>query len=361
MCITILADHSNYKPLDFAVIGHQDSWQNIKMLLNGMRSIDKGSLSIEKIKDIYSFIPPRSIFKMNVRSKTGAGINGAYIETFIDPDKLDAMHLRGNIKKVSDAIYTAQKLNAKIVTLGGFTSIVLEGNFNAFETSKTKLTTGNTLTSAYILKGIEKVTYEHNIHLSDSNILIIGATGDIGMACANYLKSKVKQLLLCARNKKRLEEYANELTEQSISVRHSTTLNELISEADIIISAASSNDIVIQNSKKPVIICDAGYPKNLEQKIEKETGVFLFHGGMGHLQFGYDFDPDYRKYFYNYPAPDIAHGCILEAVVLAFENKLENYSVGKGNISNHKIEEIYKMSLKHGLDVAPFYNAQGLW
>ncbi|WP_242117371.1 hypothetical protein [Aestuariivivens sediminicola] len=355
-----MTDHSHNRPLDFAVIGHQDSWQNIHRLVNGMRSNDKVSLSMENIKDIYSYIPPRSIFKMNVRSKTGAEIKGAYIETFINPDELDTKYLRGNIKKVNEAIYTAQKLNAKIVALGGFTSIVLEGNFNAFETSHTKLTTGNTLTSAYILKGIENVISKQNIKLSDCNILIIGATGDIGMACANYLKTKVRQLLLCARNKKRLEAYSSTLTKQNFNVKHSTLLNELIVDADIIISVASSNDIVIQNCKKPVIICDAGYPKNLDQKIGKESNVFLFHGGMGQIQFGYDFNPDYKSHFYNYPAPDIAHGCILEAVILAFENKLENYSLGKGNISNYKIEEIYQMALKHGLNVAPFYNAQGL-
>lgn len=356
-----MSEISNHESLDFAVLGHQDSWPNIEMFINGMRSSDKGSLSIEKIKDIFCFIPPRSIFKMKVRSKTGAEINGVYIETFIDPEKLTPEYLRTNIKKVTDAISVAQKLNAKIIALGGFTSIVLEGNFNAFETTESKLTTGNSLTSAYILKGIEKAAQQLNIDFSECSILIIGATGDIGMACTNYLKSRAKQLLLCARNKKRLEIFSNELLEQNVSIKYSTELNELISKADIIISVASSKNIEISNCKNKVIICDAGYPKNLEQKTETRDGVSLFHGGMGQIQYGYDFNPDYTDYFYKYPSPYIGHGCVLEAIVLAFENKFENYSTGKGIIKHSKIDDIYEMSLKHGLALAPFYNAQGLW
>ena len=57
----------------------------------------------------------------------------------------------------------------------------------------------------------------------------------------------------------------------------------------------------------------------------------------------------------------LSHGCILEAMVLAFENRFETYSSGKGNITIDKMEEIYSLSLKHGINIAPFYNAKGLW
>ena len=354
-------ENQNPEQLDFAVIGHQDSWPNIEAFINGMRSSNVGNLSLEQIKNTFCFIPPRSIFKMKVRSKTGSLINGVYIETFIDPDKLGPQFLRANIKKVNEAIAVAQSLNAKIIALGGFTSIVLEGNLSAFNTTESKITTGNSLTSAYILKGIKKASEKFNIELKVSNVLIIGATGDIGMACTNYLKGSEKSLLLCARNKRRLENFSSEISEDGYKVKYNTDLYQLISQADIIISAASSNEIEIENYKKPVIICDAGYPKNLELKIDEKDGISLFHGGMGQICYGYDFNPDYTKHFYRYPSPHIGHGCILEAIVLAFENKFENYSSGKGNISKRKIDEIYAMSVKHGLELAPFYNSKGLW
>ncbi len=347
--------------IDFAAIGHQDSWQNISAFVNSIRTAGQGKLSCEKIKNIFSFIPSRELFKVKVRSKTGTEINGVYIETFIDPDKLCTQFIRANISKVMSAISRAKKLGSKIVTMGGFTSIVLEGNLDCFTTEETKFTTGNTLTAAFIVKGIEKAAAWLNINLSESNILIIGATGDIGTACTKYLKRRANKLLLCARNFKRLEKMAVELINDNIDVAYSVNLLDFVSEAEIIISAASSTGIKLDHCRKNVLICDAGYPKNLENNIVNKKDIHLFHAGMGQVSCGYYFNPDYSNTIYHYEAPYIIHGCILEAMVLAFEKRFENYSSAKGNITTDKMEEIYSLSVKHGIDLAPFYNAKGLW
>jgi fatty aldehyde-generating acyl-ACP reductase len=347
--------------LDFAVIGHQDSWQNISGFINSIRAADQEMLSVEKIKTSFSFIPPRDIFRVKVRSATGTEINGVYIETFIDPDKLDASFTRANISKVMNAVAWAKKMGAGIVALGGFTSIVLEGNLDSFSAGGTKFTTGNTLTAAYIVKALEKAALKQAILLEQASVLVIGATGDIGTACVQYLKNKTGKLLLCARNYQRLERLSNGLIQEHIPVKYSVFPDELVPEADIIICVASATGVRLVNCKKHVLICDAGYPKNLENATGNENNAHLFHGGMGQVSCGYDFSPDYSKSIYHYEAPYIIHGCILEAMVLAFENRFENYSSGKGNITIDKIEEIYNLSIKHGIDTAPFYNAKGLW
>lgn len=346
--------------LDFAVIGHQDTWPNIQSLINVMRTSELEELPISKIKGIYDYIPPRGIFRMQVTSPTGIQTNGLYIDTFIAPDKLNTKNLRANIQKVKDAVEVAHNLDIKMTILGGFTSLLLEGNFKDFEAYDMVLTTGNSLTAAYVVKGIEKAAHQHGKHLSESNLLVIGATGDIGMACANYLKSKVNRLLLCARNRNRLQAFGEHLLKEGHQVTYSTDLSALTPEADLIISVASSSEITLNNLKRGVIICDAGYPKNLEDKVEEEQGVFLFHGGMGQLTHGYVFNPDYTSQFYRYPAPDLGHGCIIEIILMAFEEIMENYSTGKGNITASKIDRMYELSLKHGIILAPFYNSKGI-
>ena len=345
--------------LDFAVIGHQDSWSNICTFVNSIRNSNQGDLSLEKVKNIFPFIPARDLFKVKVKSKTGAEINGVYIETFIEPDKLGTEHIRSNINKVQEAILCAKKMGANIVAMGGFTSIVLEGNLGSYSSDETKFTTGNTLTTAFIVNGIEKAAKRYEIELKDSAILIIGATGDIGMGCVQYLKNKTRKLLLCARNKRRLKTLSDQLHQENVINDYSIVLNDLIHEADVIICVASSTGLEFSNCKESVIICDAGYPKNLETNLE-ENFNFIFHGGMGQVSCGYEFSPDYSEAFYQYPAPYVIHGCILEAMILAFEKKYEDYSSGKGNISIDKILEMYDMGLKHGITIAPFYNAKGL-
>ncbi|MEO6315586.1 MAG: hypothetical protein ABIU63_16260 [Chitinophagaceae bacterium] len=259
-----------------------------------------------------------------------------------------------------NAVAWAKKMGAGIVALGGFTSIVLEGNLGSFAEGSTKFTTGNTLTAAYIVKALEKAALKMGLALETANVLIIGATGDIGTACVQYLKNRIGQLLLCARNLSRLEKLANKLLEEKLAVRYTVLPNELVPEADIIICVASTTGMQLANLKKNVLICDAGYPKNIENSTGDSNGSFLFHGGMGQVSGGYHFNPDYTKSMYHYEAPFVVHGCVLEAIVLAFEKRFENYSAGKGNIAIDMIDEMYAMSMKHGIDTAPFYNAKGL-
>ena len=347
--------------LDFAVIGHQDSWPNIQSLINVMRTSSLEQLPVEKIREVYDYIPPRGIFRMHVTSPLGMTRSGLYIETFIAPDKLTAAHLRDNIRKVREAVAVAHRLGIPMVILGGFTSLLLEGRVDDFDEYNLALTTGNTLTAAYVLKGIEQACGLMGRELTESRMMIIGATGDIGIGCTHYLKGKVKELLLCARNRARLERLGSQLEREGHRVRWSADIRELSGEADLIISVASSSGIEVGTLNDGVIICDAGYPKNLDMRLKDRPGVFLFHGGMGQLHHGYRFDPDYTEGFYRYPAPHLGHGCIIEIILLAFEDRMENYTIGKGNITEEKIEEMYSLSLKHGITLAPFYNADGIW
>jgi fatty aldehyde-generating acyl-ACP reductase len=316
-------------------------------------------LSEAQVQEVFQFIPPRNVFNVKLKSENNSEINGVYIESFIEPGKLGFQNLRSNINKVRNAMECARRLGAKIVTLGGFTSIVLEGNIPSCSNYETRFSTGNTLTAAFIIKGIEKAAEKFNIDLRSSNLLIIGATGDIGHACAGYFKGKMKKLLLSARNVSLLEKLANELISQNIEVAYSTTLEELIPEADIVLSVASSFDIKIRNYKKGVLICDAGYPKNFEAGIEYNKDVNLFHGGMGQVINGYEFIPDYSKSFYKFPVENVLHGCILEVMVLAFEKIYEPYSHGRGNITVEAINKIFNLGLKHGITLAPLYNSSG--
>ncbi|MDB5223491.1 MAG: dehydrogenase-like protein [Chitinophagaceae bacterium] len=349
----------------FALIGHQDSWQKISGFVNLLRNTSQeAEIEKQKIAEVYSYFPPCAIFDIDVRSITGITAKGKYIETFISPDELTLKHWKNNISKVKQAADCASNLQAGIATLGGFTSIVLEGRVDMLNgNSKTCFTTGNTLTAAFIVKAIEKACKHFNKELKDQNILIIGSTGDIGSACVKYFSAKVNTLLLCARQQNLLYQQQKELLENNISAKESADVTTLLPEADIIIAIASS---IIENfdpalCKKDVIICDAGYPKNLIDNLSEDLNERLFCGGMGIVNGGYDFTPSFHHQLYNFPIPNIGHGCLLEAVVLSFENKNIAYSTGKGNISPEKIEQMYDMAQKHGIREAPFFNTLRVW
>ncbi|PSR14073.1 MAG: hypothetical protein DA408_15680 [Bacteroidetes bacterium] len=350
--------------LDFALISHQDSWEHVSAFLHAIRSQDLESMSIDKIKDIFSWIPPRKVFHVGVRSTyNGREVRGAYIESFIPPDQLQLTYFKKLVQKVQQASACAVREKAKIVTLGGFTSIILEGNIDLLPSRQgTPFTTGNTMTAALVVKGVEQACALHNISLSECNLLVIGSTGDIGSGCVNYFAGKVKQLLLCARRVSLLEEQSEHLKGSSSAVRFSNDPASLLPLADIVISVASTSEPEFSTSQcQPhTLICDVGYPKNIlpDDQVHKNR---LWHGGLGQITGGYYFDPDYTGSFYIFPYPNVGHGCLLEPVVLAMEERYESYSTDRGRITIEKIEEIWELSQKHGIVLAPFFNQEGVW
>lgn len=349
--------------IDFALIGHQDCWKKITGFVDFL-SDGRQSLPAEKISEVYSFIPPRRIFDIEIRSITGHEAKGCYIETFISPDELEVRHWKKNVIKVKEAAACAHKLNANIASLGGFTSIVLEGRNDTLNNgSSTKFTTGNSLTAAFIVKSLEKACRKFYKQLEDQQLLVIGATGDIGSACVQYFSGKVKKLLLCARQNVTLQKMKSELEGNGLQAQASTDVTILLPQADLIIAIASS---AIQNfhpslCKKDVIICDAGYPKNLVTDLGDAFKEKLYCGGMGHVKSGYQFTPSIHHELYEFPVKDVAHGCMLEGVILAFEKLYVPFSAGRGNITPDKIELIYSLAQKHGITEAPFFNPVNAW
>ena len=193
-------------------------------------------------------------------------------------------------------------------------------------------------------------------------MLIIGATGDIGSACTRYFASKAKKLMLCARQLGPLEKLASSLRKENNEVEFSTNINSLLPAADIVICVASSFLEKCDLSLLPVhaIICDAGYPKNIQHNIN-HFGRHIFSGGMGIVREGFSFSPDFTDHIYRFPVENTAHGCILESIVLAMGNDPKALSVGRGNITVNAIDEMLALAESHGVCPAPLFSSEGLW
>ena len=56
--------------------------------------------------------------------------------------------------------------------------------------------------------------------------------------------------------------------------------------------------------------------------------------------------------------PNVAYACLAETIVLALEGRFENFTVGRG-IEWEKVREIYKLGLKHGMQLAEISGVNG--
>ncbi len=358
--------------VDFALIGHQESWRAAADVLAVLRGAERAPLPDDEIKDILPWIPPRAVCHVEVGSifnnkKTvGATARGLYIDSFIPPDRLEAAYVHENIARVRGAAACAIKAGAKIVSLGGFSSILIEGNFDQLpERHDTVFTTGNTLTVAFIVQGIKKMCALEGQNLRRSTLLIVGATGDVGSGCARCLAPLVRRVLLSARNLERLRRLVVELQGNGVQVEIATDLLEndirrFSTEADIVICAASlaSPSLLLGRIAPDAIVCDAGYPKNLSPNAQM-PGARIFFGGLGQITGGLRFAPDFHGILNRHPFPDVVHGCLLEGMALALEGRFEPFSQGRGFITPERVEEMETIAARHGIYLAPLYNADG--
>ena len=255
--------------VDFALIGHQESWRAAADVLAVLRGPQHTPLPDDEIKDILPWIPPRAVCHVEIGSIGGTKARGLYIDSFIPPDRLEAAYVHENIARVRGAAAYAIKAGAKIVSLGGFSSILIEGNFDQLpERHDTVFTTGNTLTVGFIVQGIKKMCALEDRNLRRSTLLIVGATGDVGSGCARCLAPFVGRVLLSARNLERLRRLAAELEAHGVQVEIAIDFQRFSAEADLVICAASlaSPSLLLGRITPHAIVCDAGYPKNLSQR-----------------------------------------------------------------------------------------------
>jgi predicted amino acid dehydrogenase len=347
--------------VDFALIGHQECWRAAADVLAVLRGPEHPPLPDDEIKDILPWIPPRAVCHVEAGSITGAKAGGVYIDSFIPPDRLEAVYMRENLARVRGAAAYAIKAGAKIVSLGGFSSILIEGNFDQLpERHGTVFTTGNTLTVGFIVQGIRKMCTLEGRNLRRSTLLIVGATGDVGSGCARCLAPFVKRVLLSARNVERLRRLAAELEADGVEVEVAAGLEQFSAEADVVICAASlaSPSLLLGRIARDAMVCDAGYPKNLSPRGQMADAK-VFFGGLGQITGGMKFKPDFRGVLNRHPFPDVVHGCLLEGMALALERRFEPFSQGRGFITPERVEEIEAIAARHGIYLAPLYNAEG--
>ena len=347
--------------LDFALIGHLESWKAAADVLSALRGPERTRLPDDEIRDILPWIPPRAVCRVEVGAIAGVKARGLYIDSFISPDRLCVAYVLENLTRVRAAAACAIAAGARIVSLGGFSSILIEGNFDQLpDRHNTVFTTGNTLTVAFIVQGIEKMCALRNRDLRRSTLMVFGATGDVGSGCVRSLAGRVKRVVLCARNVDRLRRLARELEADGVEVEIVTELERLSSEPDIVICAASlpSPSLLLSRVAPDAIVCDAGYPKNLSPGAEM-PGVTVFFGGLGQISSGLRFAPDLHGILNHHPFPNVAHGCLLEGIALTLEGRFEPFSRGRGSVTRARVEEMEMIAERHGIHLAPLYNADG--
>jgi len=329
----------------FGLIGHSTSFAEARANARNLGYDDYAEGDL----DMWCAAPPQLLERVSVTSPTGTTIHGAYIDSVFVPEML--RRFKTAKRKVLKAMELAQKTGIDITALGGFTSIIFEDmnllkeeRVSAVQLDWQRFTTGNTHTAWVICQQVESSAPRLGIDLARARVAVVGASGDIGSAVCRWLQRRgVGELLLVARRPQPLIDLQQSLGEGTIMA-----LDEALPQADVVVWVASlpqSLQIDTASLRRPCLMIDGGYPKNLDSKAAA-PGVHVLKGGI--VEFWQDIGWQMMEVAEMARPQRQMFACFAEAMLLDFEDIHTNFSWGRNNITMEAMDLIGAASLRHG-------------
>ena len=158
---------------------------------------------LDRWRDWVQWSEPGLVYNLlQVRSRTGAVADGCLIGLPMLPADISRRGRRRMLPMLGDALTLAQSQGARIVGLGGFTSIVSKGA-QSLVGKGVAVTSGNVLTTVMALEGIADVTRRLELSLPAMHTAVVGATGAIGRLASLLLADRVAGLTLIGNPRSR--------------------------------------------------------------------------------------------------------------------------------------------------------------
>lgn len=285
-----------------------------------------------------------------VSQATGKEIEGWFIACPLTPAQMVSLPPEAVYKKVIATGRLAQRLGAKILGLGGFTSVIGDGGLTIARHLDIPVTTGDSYTVATAVEGLLQAARRMNINPAEATAAVVGATGSIGSVCAQLLGCHVAELILIGRDSEALEQVKTKVQTQGCDQICTSTQMDDLHRADMILTVTNAVQTVVEahHLKSGAVICDVARPRDVSRQVVNERDdVLVIEGGLvevpGQVKFNFDF---------GFP-PSMAFACMAETITLALEGFYQSYTLGK-SLSLAQVETVSIMAKKHGFKVNGF-------
>jgi len=212
------------------------------------------------------------------------------------------------------------------------------------------VTTGDSYTVALAVQAIRDAARIMDISMKDATVAVVGATGAIGRVCAELLAGEAAELLLVARDEKKLAELRERLQVRAKSRLVASTKMDVLSRAQLILTVTSAiHDIIRPEHLLPgSVVCDVARPRDVSAMVAAaRNDILVIDGGMvdvpGPVNFHFNFGFPHGK----------AYACMAETMALTLEGRFEDYTVGK-DITVERVQEINVIAERHGFRLSGF-------
>ncbi|ABR50390.1 Shikimate/quinate 5-dehydrogenase [Alkaliphilus metalliredigens QYMF] len=306
------------------------------------------------VERLINWIPPSQISHItNVQSPFNE-VEGWFVGVPLTSEMMMSLKQEEVTKKIIKAGRISEKLGAKIMGLGAYTSVVGDAGITIARELDIAVTTGNTYTVATAFEAAKEATKTLGKKIKNCEIAIVGANGSIGSVCAELAYREGKRVNLIGRDGGKLVNLKRKLESKYIfeqnrkEIQCFTQINEGINTADIVITVTSSVHDVIQAEfiKSGAVVCDVARPRDVSKQVQEERkDVLIIEGGVIQVPEGVQFN-----FNFGFP-PGLSYACMAETMILALEKKYENFSLGR-EIEIKKVDEINLLAKKHGFKIA---------
>jgi predicted amino acid dehydrogenase len=310
------------------------------------------------IRKIMSWMPAyAAVHVTGVQTPDGRETEGWFVAAPLLPDQMIEFPREKVYQHIIRAIEIGAELGAQIAGLGAFTGVVGDGGVTINERSPIPVTTGNSLTIAAGIQSLFRGAKEMSIDAASATAVVIGATGSIGSACVKLIAPHVKHVILVARNATRLAKFYESVKDElPCESSFTTDISDAVRRSQLVLTATSSTQDVIQPEDllTGAVVCELSLPHDVSRRVATERpDVLVTEGGNmlvpGHPRFERVREPG-TEFDLNLP-PRTALACMSETMVLALENRLEPYTLGRG-IELQKVIEIEQMAKRAGFTLA---------
>jgi fatty aldehyde-generating acyl-ACP reductase len=309
-------------------------------------------LPVPAINFLSRFFPPLYISHITgVRSEaTGKEVEGWFVACPFTPQRMMTLPPKTVYRKVIATAQLAERLGAKIVGLGAYTSVVGDGGVTIGRSVDVPVTTGDSYTVASAVEAMKKAASIMGIDLSQATLAVVGATGAIGAVAAEMLAEEVLHIILIGKRLDRLTEVKVRCEQVGAEVLVTNDL-ALLRQADLVLTVTSAVEAIVQpqHLKPGAVVCDVARPRDVSKAVaEQRDDVFVFEGGLVEIpgpEASFNFD-------FGFP-PKTSYACMAETIALALEGRYESYSLGK-DLTVAQVKEIAEIARRHGFKLAGF-------
>lgn len=324
---------------------------------------------MDVVEKAVAYSPPLIYTKVEgISSPTGVEAEGWLILVGGTPKQIMSHSPEFTYRQLLAAADMAKSLGAQIMGLGAFTKVVGDAGVTVAKRAPLPITTGNSYSASGALwaahdavarLGLVKLEKGKKIK---GKVMVVGATGAIGSACARLLAQTAEEVHLVSPESAKLLVLKKSILGESpgakLVLASYADGDRSIGDMDMIVTATSGAGkkiLDIMKVKPGCVITDVARPLDLPaEEVAKRPDVLVIESGEVYLP------GEVHMKQIGFEDHNVVYACLAETIVLTLEGRFENFTVGR-SIEWEKVHEIYKLGLKHGMRLAAISGVNGVF